>query len=94
MINPQHVFNFCTDLRTRYGAGFIQNPMPNGFKVMGEYYTYSGQVLTIALTVSSEKVEIKIYDSSKRLIFSNLSKENINMNERVINFIQKSVTAY
>jgi hypothetical protein len=94
MTNLQQVYEFCSVLKSRYGAGFTQNPMHRGLKIVGEYYTHSGQLLSLVLTVYQNKVETKIYDSAKRLIFNDSATGNINMNMRLIQFIQSSLVSY
>lgn len=94
MINMQHVYEFCNQLRMCYNAGFTQTPMYKGVKIVGEFYTHSGQLLSIVLTVYKNKIDVRIYDATKRLIFVDNITDNINMNSRLINFIQRSVMLY
>jgi hypothetical protein len=94
MINQDHILQFCNTVRVQYGAGFTQQPTHNGFKVVGEYCTFSGQVLSIMIDVTRAKVEIKVYDAARRLIFSDSTTGNINNSPKVITFFQKSMTKY
>lgn len=94
MVNIQHVYDFCSQLKAHYGAGFRQQPMVRGIKIVGEYYTATGQLLEIAFTVYKNKVETRIYDSSRRLIFNDSSETNINQNTKVVGFIQRSINTY
>jgi hypothetical protein len=94
MINQDHIVQFCNTVRAQYNAGFNQQPTHNGFKVVGEYCTFSGQVLSIMIDVALNRVEIKVYDAARRLIFSESTTGNINNNARTITFFQKSMTKY
>lgn len=94
VINPQDVYLFVNSMRQNYNAGFIEQPLQNGVRLTGEYYTHSGQLLTITFAVTYAKVETKIYDSARRLIFNDSTTKNINHNTRLIQFIQRSINAY
>lgn len=94
MINPQDVYQFCEQMRFNYNAGFFQTPIHNGVKITGEYYTRSGQLLSMVITMYSNKVEIRVYDSAKRMIFTETTKGNINNNTRLLNFINHSINQY
>ena len=94
MVNPEHIYAFCNAMKVQYGAGFVEKPYAGSVKLLGEYYTQAGTVLSISLTVYSNKVEIRIYNHHKRLIFTDNCTININMNTRLIQFIQKSVLTY
>jgi hypothetical protein len=74
--------------------GLNQQQMARGVKITGEYYSHAGQLLSLVLTVYKNKIETRIYDSAKRLIFNDSSDVNINQNVKVINFIQNSVSNY
>lgn len=94
MINPQHVFEYCNYLKLQYNAGFVQRPTHAGFKIIGEYYTHSGQLLSIEFSVFSDKVETRVYNASKRCIFNAKTTSDIRQFTRLDKFIQKSVVSY
>lgn len=91
MVNMQHVYEFCNYMRANYGAGFTQHPTMRGVKITGQYYTCTGQVISIILTVYQNKIEVRLYDASKRMIYNDNIKENITMNIRLNRFIQNTV---
>jgi hypothetical protein len=90
MMNLQHIHEFCNNMRSLYGAGFIQNPVVNGVKFVGEYLAVSGQVLSVIIDVYNNRGEIKIFDQAQRLIFNDKFTGNINNVTKISNFIQKS----
>lgn len=90
MTNEQHVYEFCNNLKTSCGAAFQQVPMPNGVKITGEYLSYSGQPLSIMIDMYRSRVEIKVYDPFRRLIFNERFSGNINNNRKLRDFIEKS----
>lgn len=91
MINIQHIIEFCKSMRSSYNACFRESKIQRGVKIAGEYYSYSGRLFSIMFNVYQNKVETRIYDSSKRLVFSDRYADNINTNARLIQFIQGSV---
>lgn len=90
----RQVYELCQRMMQDFSAGFREARSQTEVKISGEYYARSGQVLSIVFTVRKSKVITKIYDASHRLIFQGETSDNINFNERLIRFLQTSVTSY
>lgn len=91
MITVQQVNTFCGQMKITYGANFRYKQVSTGMKVIGEYYTSMGQLMSIQMDVNPHRIEIKIYDNAKRLVYSDRITDNICYNQKLLQFIQKNV---
>lgn len=93
MINPQHIYDFCARMKQYYGAVFVERQTPKGFEISGEYYSRAGRAYYLTLSIYSNRVQIRIKDASKRVVFTDNCTTNINMNGRLHEFIRGSFEA-
>lgn len=90
MINMMDVYEFCTTLRRKYNIGLREVPFYKGKKFVGEYYTKSGQLLSIGIMAYPSKAEVKIYDAAKRLVFNSQTTQSLCASTRIVSFIEQS----
>lgn len=90
MINVMDVCEFCITLRRKYNIGLREVPFYKGKKFVGEYYTKSGQLLSISIIAYPSKSGVKIYDAAKRLVFNSQTTQSLCTNTRIISFIEQS----
>lgn len=93
MINPEHVHFFCDNLRRQFGIGFQKIPTQYGFKVIGEYLTRSGQVMSMVIDVYRSRVDVQIFDYTRRPVFTETTRGNINNNSKIYSYLQRSVNS-
>lgn len=91
----QSVNEFCNWMINTYRAGFVQNQTMNGYVVMGEFFTRSGYLLTLQISVSGSIADIVISDNRKRRqIFSDKVVGSLTTNMRAVGFIQRTVASH
>lgn len=71
MMLPRSLVEFLDYMKHHYGAGFNVVPTPLGYNCFGEYYTPSGQVISITIRLTKKSQKISVYDSMRRLLYAN-----------------------
>lgn len=92
MTNIKEVSTFCTRVSNTFGARFATNRTLQGLNIKGEFYTRSGQFITLLLDVNNTSVKTKVYNQQRRLIYNDSCK-NIMSNESLMVFLQKTFVA-
>lgn len=89
MTNIREVSTFCTMVSNNFGARFNTKRTMAGLNIVGEYYSRTGQLITLTLDVTSAGVKSKVYNAQRRLIYNDTTK-NIMSNESLMVFLQKA----
>lgn len=94
MIDTRNLFEFVDYMRTHFKAGFNSIPTPNGMKVVGEYCTYAGQVMSVVIDVGRTRASLRIFDSARRLVYNTTSTTGkFHSNPRLLSFLQRSMSS-
>lgn len=94
MVDIQDVYAFCRRLQVEVSAGFYESRTPSSVVITGEYFTYSGQLLSILIVVNAAKVSVKFFDLSKRLLFTEVTSSGISTSNRLLSFVHRSLSRY
>lgn len=89
MVNIKEVSTFCNMVSTNFGARFNTQRTLKGLNVVGEFYTRTGQLVTLMLDVDQNAVKTKVYNPQRRLIYNDSTK-NIMSNNALMVFLQKT----
>ena len=87
----EQVMTFCNTMVSSYGAGFRHQALGNGIKIIGEYPTFTGEIYSVIINAYPQRVDISIYDTMRRKVYTDSMRTNINERTKLINFINKSV---
>lgn len=89
MTNIREVSTFCNTVSNNFGAKFNTSRTMQGLNIIGEFYTRTGQHITLILDVTKNAVKTKVYNPQRRLIYNDSTK-NIMSNESLMVFLQKT----
>ena len=89
MVNLKEVSNFCTMVSHNFGARFNSTRTMRGVNVVGEFYTRTGQHITLMLDVDQNSIKTKVYNPQRRLIYNDSTK-SIMSNNALLGFLQKT----